>query len=279
MYTLEACEKLWEEAGHHGTPAERIARTRAWFPYYGYLAKSARGKSVSRRDAPNPFPAHLLREGVLTPEATVLDIGAGMGGYALELSRYCRRVTALEPCGECLRVLEDRAAQLGIANIKTVQSTWEEFAPQTRYDITFSAMCPAICTVGELRRMESLTRKTCCLITVGRGSQDKHRKAMMAQLGIKPNGGMVTEAIRYISTLYRMGRKPNVKWHTVRSVSRISVEQAMEKYPLYFAIFGVTPEQSRDFLKSYLARNAVDGFLEEESFLRQALIYWDAPNP
>ncbi len=279
MYTLQTCEKLWDEAGQHGTPAERIARTRTWFPYYDYLAKSARGKSFSLHDAPSPFPAHLLREGILTSDATVLDIGAGMGGYALELSRHCRSVTALEPCGECLRVLEERAAQLGIANIETVQSTWEEFVPQTRCDITFSAMCPAICNADELRRMESLTRKTCCLIAVGRGSQDKHRKTMMAQLGIKPHGGMVTEAIHYINTLYLMGRKPNVKWHTVRSATRIPVEQAMEKYPLYFAIFGVAPAQSREFLKSYLARNAVEGFLEEESLLRQALIYWDAPNP
>ena len=38
---------------------------------------------------------------------------------------------------------------------------------------------------------------------------------------------------------------------------------------------GISPAQSIPFLEQYFAKNAVDGALQEESCLRQALIYWD----
>ena len=85
---------------------------------------------------------------------------------------------------------------------------------------------------------------------------------------------MTTEAIHYINTLYLMGRQPNVKFLEFRRTSHVSAETIMEQYPIYFEIFGVAKETSVPFLKQYLAKHAVDGFLEDESYLRQALIYW-----
>ena len=122
--------------------------------------------------------------------------------------------------------------------------------------------------------MESMTGSTCCLMAVQRGSYDKHRKAMMAGLQIKPQGGMKTEAIHYINALYLMGRQPNVKFFEIQKTSRVSAETIFEQYHIYFEIFGIEKETSRAFLERYLTKHAVDGFLEDESYLRQALIYW-----
>ena len=122
-----------------------------------------------------------------------------------------------------------------------------------------------------------MTRKTCCLVAVQRGSYEKHRKAMMDQLAIKPRGGMTTEAIHYINALYLMGRQPNVKFLESRFSYKIPVDRIMEQYPVYFRIFGIPESQSIPFLKKYLSKHAVDGFLEDESYLRQALIYWNVP--
>ena len=100
---------------------------------------------------------------------------------------------------------------------------------------------------------------------------------MMAELGIKPRGGMVSEALHYINALYLMGRQPNVKCITTRRSSRISAERVMEQYPLYFKIFGVPEEKSMAFLQGYLEHNAVDGYLEDETVMNQALVYWEVP--
>ena len=274
MYTLENCEKLWNEIGRHGSIDERIECTKRWEQYYAYLAEKALSTPTTEIIPDPPVVDWLVKEGILTQDSTVLDIGAGMGSYALPLAKVCREVSALEPVGACLDVLQHKAEQHDLKNIHCIHEFWECFSAEKIYDVTFSSMCPAICNAEELRRMESITGSTCCLVAVQRGSYDKHRKAMMAGLQIKPQGGMTTEAIHYINVLYLMGRQPNVKFFEVRKTSRVSAETILEQYPIYFEIFGIEKETSIAFLERYLAEHAVDGFLEDESYLRQALIYW-----
>lgn len=277
MYTLERCEALWAEAGKHGTPAQRMARTEKWLPYYAFLASHAGDEPYALPEKPHPIVAEMLREEILTRESTLLDIGAGMGSFALAFARECAGVTALEPCGECLALLQHRAEGLGLTNIQTVRAMWERYQPEERFDVTFSAMCPAICDVEALKKMESMTRRTCCLVAVARGSYDKHRKAMMRELGVRPQGGMTTEAIHYINALYLMGRQVNVRWSTSRRATRIPAQQALERYSTYFSVFGVPRDRSEKYLQAYLERHGTDGCLEEESLLKQAFIYWDVP--
>lgn len=274
MLTLEEALKNWEQAGHHGTREQRIARGKKWLPYYAYLAQRQKDAPFSLPEKPNVFVAALLEEGAVQPGDTVLDIGAGLGSYALEFARVGCRVTALDASQECLDVLKIRAVQCGF-EIETVQSTWEEFAPKQTYDVAFSSMCPAICNMEELERMESITNKTCCLITTARGSRDKHRKAMMAALDIHPQGGMTTEALHYRNALSLSGRPFRMKSMSTHSTHRISTDTALEQYPIYFHIFGVPEEKSIPFLKTYLEENAKDGFLEEESQMNLAMLFWN----
>lgn len=122
-----------------------------------------------------------------------------------------------------------------------------------------------------------MTKRTCCLVAVTRGSYEKHRKAMMQELGIHSQGGMTTEAIHYINALYLLGRQVNVHCITTQASYQVPENRILEQYPIYFRIFGIPEEKSVKFLKDYLNRNAVGGFLEDEVLLNQALIYWDVP--
>lgn len=275
MYSLEECEQIWDEAGQHGEPADRIRRAEAWLPYYAYIAGPMKTVPFSPEAENDSFPALLLREGLVRPEDSILDIGAGMGGDSLAFASSCKSVTALELSGACLNVLRHRAEGLDLRNIETVQKPWEEFDPQKQFDVCYSSMCPAICNVEELRRMESMTKRRCCLVTVTQGSYDKHRKAMMAELGIQPKGGMVTEAIHYYNALYLMGRQPDVRCRTVHREYTVPKERILAQYPIYFKIFGVEEETSAAFLEDYLARNAQDGLLHDESHINFAMLTWN----
>lgn len=274
MYSLDECARLWEEAGRHGDAAERIALAQRWLPYYAYLAAALPEEPYTLPEEDESFPSLLIREGLVRRKDAVLDIGAGLGGDAIRFAAYCRKVTALELSGDSLRVLGRRARDLGLENIETVQKPWEEYAPTERFDLCYSAMCPAICNVEELLRMESLSTRLCCLVTVARGSYDKHRKAMMAELGVKPRGGMVTEAIHYYNALYLLGRQPEVRCRTVHRKYPISRERVLAQYPIYFKLFGVERERSVPFLGDYLDRNAPDGLLHEESHVNYAMLTW-----
>jgi hypothetical protein len=43
-----------------------------------------------------------------------------------------------------LRLLQEDAAALGLANIRTVRSGWEDFTPDRRYEVVFASMTPAL---------------------------------------------------------------------------------------------------------------------------------------
>lgn len=275
MLTLEDAIRNWEEAGRQVTRQDRIQLVRKWLPYYAYLAKNQNKEPFSLPEQPNEFVTALLADGTVKPGYTVLDIGAGMGSYALEFARIGCYVTAMDASSDCLEVLRSRAEKCGLADrIETVHAAWEEFIPEEKYDVTFSSMCPAICNMEELERMESITNRVCCLITVTKGSYDKHRKAMMNALNIRPQGGMTTEALHYMNALYLSGRQFQVKSLSAHSSRRVSAETVLSQYPIYFRIFGVEEDVSVPFLQDYLAKYAVGGFLEDESLLNLAMIYW-----
>lgn len=277
MYTLEECVAFWEETGKHGTKEERIARGKAWHPYYGYIAQKQLGKPLTLDSDATEIVDFLHREGILQSLDHVLDIGAGMGAYALEMARCCSKVTALDNSPECIAVIEDKLARSEISNVATQLISWEEFYPDEKFDVSFSSMCPAICNLEELCRMEAMTKRSCCLIAVTRGSYDKHRMRMIKELELKHKGGITTEALHYMNVLYLLGRQPNVRCITRASSYSIPVEAFCEQYVNYFPIFGMSKEESEHYLNRYVEENAVDGSIEEKSLHNLAVITWNVP--
>ncbi|HEY8490675.1 MAG TPA: class I SAM-dependent methyltransferase [Dehalococcoidia bacterium] len=79
--------------------------------------------------APPPGDRFLaVLEPALTPDATVLDVGAGTGRYAFPMAARVRHVTAVEPSAGMRAVLEEEAARLGLRNVTAVPAAWEEAA-------------------------------------------------------------------------------------------------------------------------------------------------------
>lgn len=80
----------------------------------------------------------------ITPDARVLDIGAGPGTLAIPLAPRVREVTAVEPGAGMVEVMRGRAEQVGITTIRCVQKMWEEIdasrdlAPP--YDIVIASL-------------------------------------------------------------------------------------------------------------------------------------------
>lgn len=277
MFTLDELSARWEEKGRHGSPEERVVRSQKWMPYYSYLAKRQREIPYTTDPQAEKTAKTLVELGVLREGDRVLDVGAGTGSYDLELAKYCRQMVALDNNPDCLEVLALRAMRRGQNNIETLCTTWEAYAGEEKFDVTFSAMCPAICNVEELRRLEGMTKRTCCLIAVMRGSYEKHRMAMMKALPVVRSGGMATEALTYVNALYLMGRKPNMLTWSMHTTTETAAEKVLEQYRAYFPIFGVDDKVTTEFLTKYLEKEAPDGVLRDESVMHYALIFWNVP--
>ncbi len=73
----------------------------------------------------NPDPAPelaALREQGLTPDATVVDLGAGTGQFALAAARVYRRVVAVDVSPVMLDRLRARAGAAGLTNLECVRA-------------------------------------------------------------------------------------------------------------------------------------------------------------
>lgn len=277
MYTLEELERDWAKA--IGFEHEKAAKACAlrWNTYYSYLAVQQLGKAYSPSAQVQRIAAHMYRENLLRSGDSVLDIGAGIGSYALEMAQFCREVTALDANRDCLNVLESHAEQMGLDNIALESCFWEKYDEQRKYDLVFSAMCPAICDTRQLLRMEAYSKRSACLVSVMRGSYDKHRREMLRRLGIQP-AGMNTEAIYYYNALYLMGRCPDMKCFSSEYTYPMTRQEVLTNFPVYFEIFGVPRTQSLPFLEGYWEENAADGILMEECRMNLALISWKIPS-
>lgn len=275
MYSLESALACWNDVGQYGSIEERLARGRLWLPYYSHLAK----KAMNRPYQPSAQAAYtaefLLRENLLRPGDSLLDIGAGMGEYSLEFARRRAAVTALDMNPDSLEVLKRRAAQCCLSGMQCVNAPWETYAPAGKFDVTFSAMCPAVCDQEALLRLENMTRRTACLLTVTRGSYEKNRMELLRQLPLKKPGGMVTEALHYYNVLYLMGRQPGVKCWSECFRTTTRMDELIERYVVYLKIFGMEEAASRPFLRDFFSEKAVDGMVEDECRMNYALVYWD----
>jgi SAM-dependent methyltransferase len=111
-------------------------------------------------------PDHLLAFilGRLTPETSVLDIGAGIGRWTVPIAKAARQVTAVEPLTGMRQVLAERAAAHGLTNLTIVDIPWME-AEVPPHDVAIAAH--ATYTTGELFnfacKMDAIARRTCYL--------------------------------------------------------------------------------------------------------------------
>jgi len=272
--TLDACAEAWKRAGNHGDKADRIARNLRWMRYYAHL------NDPTRTDEPeiDPHAAEvvelLFRQGLLTPESSVLDIGSGTGTYALAFAARCAEVTRDGYGPNALRILKTHAKQLHLDRIICREQMWEDVLPEKTYSFVFTSMCPAICDYDELLRMQALSDHACGIVAVTRGSYDRHRKRLMELLAVRPTAGMTTEALRYYETLYLAGKQPNVQTYSAHYEYEIPMEEACRRNEIYFEIFDILAETSSPVLRDYFAVQAKHGMVPDETQLNTALISW-----
>ena len=275
MFTLEEYKKAWEESGKYGTPDERIKRNKLWMPYYSFVAEQMLGTHYTENKDARDMLQFLINEKALTAEDCVLDIGAGSGRYALEFAKLCQSVTAIDMNEASLSVIRQYAEEIGLNNITTLPKAWEEYEADDRFDFVFSSMCPAVCNVDEILKMENMCNRTCCLVAVGRGSYEKVRQDIMKLLPIQKISGMTTEAAQYYNILYLMGRQVNVKTYSQHYEYEQTLEGLLAQYPAYFKIFGVDESVSEKVITVYYDSYSENGVLKDECQLNYSLLYWN----
>ncbi len=211
-----------------------------------------------------------------TPEATLLDIGAGTGKWAILLSKHARHVTAIDSSPTMIQAITENVRTEGIANVSIVRGAW----PGVQVDSHDFSLCshgmygcadfPAF-----VSHMQQATRRTCFLLIRAPTMDGIMAEAAQRVWGHpydSPNFQVAFNA------LLQMGIFPNVMmadsglWDPWTSAN---LEEAMNEIKRRLGLGPVSEHDS--FLMELLQRRlaVVDGVYIWPRSVRSAMIYWD----
>lgn len=219
-------------------------------------------------------------KGLLRPGDRVLDVGCGVGKYAVLLAARGCDVTLLDSSEEMLRFAAE--------NMAGVKTPWRtvlcdfrapggESALRERYDFVFSTMCPAVAGEEEIGRLSALTKGWCFVSRFASWSQPL-RDRVLRGAGLEPespHGGAekscaaLYEAVRALGSVPFTVEQP-YDWEDVRSPAEMA-ESLFNR---------LSPERKSDLaVRDRLlaaARRAADpdGLLRDAVFTTAFWLYW-----
>src|SRR5262249_42081636 len=91
----------------------------------GYWDRRARNYHHATKETVAHNPLLLKLRAEITPQTTLLDVGAGTGRFALALAPQAKEIIAVEPNASMLAYLQQEALTKNISNITCISTTWQ----------------------------------------------------------------------------------------------------------------------------------------------------------
>jgi SAM-dependent methyltransferase len=228
----------------------------------------------AKRDSNRDFVVARL---AATPDSTLLDIGAGTGGWSLLLAPRARHITALDSSPEMIERLRASAEAEHIDNISVVGGTWPDaLVADHDFSLCSHGMYASADWPAFVGRMVQVTRRTCFLIM-----RAPTPDGIMAQAAMRVWGHPYDSPNFHVgyNALLQLGIFPNVLMADAGLWSpwtNTSLEQALGEVKRRLGL--VSPCEHDDFLMDLLRRRLTlsDGQYVWPRSVRSALIYWDA---
>ena len=260
--------KLWRELASGDIQANFEGETKMIERW----RRVARQLDAGERSLPDLLLDHIL--GRLTPEMTVLDIGAGIGRWALPIARAVRRVTAVEPLAGMRQVLIERATSHGITNLEVVKVPWLE-AEVAPHDVVIAAHATYTTTdlLRFVRKMDATARRSCYLAL-----RVPAHDGIIGELSERIRGRWLDSPnfIVGYNLLLSAGFYANVLMEPrpARYLTDANLDDALERAKRHLHLEDVSRDAE---IRAVLSRRLqfVDGAYRWPDYMRSALIWWD----
>ena len=141
-------------------------------PLLEYWDKRVNDFSLMRKSNNYDFgrQGYAALSSILTPESTLLDIGAEAGSFIIPFAQYIKSVTAIEPSKGMVADLKENAKELNVENIniieELVQGLPQDGSPDFQFDlVTISLMLWMFPDVWpRLLQMEQYSKGYCAIV-------------------------------------------------------------------------------------------------------------------
>ena len=204
---------------------------------------------------------------------TALELGPGWGNYTLDLAALCRQVACVDLSRDVLDFILRTGAEHGYHNITGFQSKWEEFTPESRYDLVFGYNC--FYRQADLAdcfwRMDRAADRLCVA-----GMNTGPAPAWVRELD--QAGGHVDwewkDYIYFVGVLYQMGIDPNVMVLPFTKTLTYPDMEALLRGECARCVPGSVPEErAREILSRYFTQ-APDGSWSASVRYRSGVVWW-----
>ncbi len=257
--------QLWRELVEAQAPEpERVVKSKA------------SDRAVGRHWAkPDSTQALIVSQLIAAPGSDLLDIGAGTGSWAIRLSPYVRRITAIDSSTAMIRAMQANLSAAAITNVDVVPGSWPD-VEVTPHDFTLCshAMYASPDLPAFVRRMEQVTQRMCFLML-----RAPMMDGVMAQASMQIWGHPYDSPNFQVcyNALIQMGIFANVLiadaglWSPWKNAS---LEEALVETKRRFGLVGASKHD--DFLMDLLRRRLTfeEGQYVWPRSVRSALVYW-----
>ncbi len=212
----------------------------------------------------------LEREGIISAETEVLDIGAGPGSITIPLAESVKRVVAVEPAREMVKHLLRNAAKRNLANIDVVRKKWEDIdiaGIEGKFDL---AVCSNVLQVfqdvdNQLLRIALAAKHYCCaVINLGYDFGDIYKK-----LGF--GNCRYSDFTCLLNIIHLLGWSPEVK--VIETTMRRSITSGIRTWELFLNKYRKVTEGERKIIRQHVLENSKNGVYAVRG--KMAVMWWE----
>ncbi len=228
---------------------------------------------------PDPHREFIVSIIAASKGATLLDIGAGTGAWAILLSKYVRKVTAIEPSAEMREILKENLRKEAISNVEIVNCFWpvSDIEP---HDFTLASHSVYGCEDirGFVTAMTEATSDTCFMLL-----RAPDHNGIMAMAANKIWGHPYDSPNFQVAynAMLQMGMFPNVLMEQKGlwpGWTNNSFDEAIDRIRTRFGLD--KDSEYEQYLHTLLKTGLkeLDGRIQWPSEVRTGLLYWSTGN-